>query len=202
MKIQEISAKIKERPAKNKPVLIAIDGFGGAGKTTIAQKLKDMLGNAYVIGIDDFIIKERLTEQTAEESYFDRERLTQEVLKSASANMSIQYRKLEWAENKLSAPIAVPEVDYLIVEGISSTHPDVAQYFDVKIWVDTPIEIARERGRARDGSNENAQHWDLWAANDMCATKKNTTPSSRPILPSKMVIEPKISSAVRPSRQN
>lgn len=167
MTLQEISAKINEQPLKRKPMLVAIDGFGGAGKTTIAQKLKDMLGNAYVVGIDDFIIKEKLTEQTADKSYFDRKRLEQEVLKPAREGKQIAYRRLEWVENTLSTPVVVPDIDYLIIEGISSTHPDIAQYFDVKIWVDTPIDIAKERGHARDGSNENAQHWDLWVANDL-----------------------------------
>ncbi|HEX7368067.1 MAG TPA: hypothetical protein VF261_00215, partial [Candidatus Saccharimonadales bacterium] len=53
------------------------------------------------------------------------------------------------------------------VEGISCYHPDIARYYDYKIWVDTSIETAKERGRARDGNNENAQYWDLWAENDL-----------------------------------
>jgi uridine kinase len=55
----------------------------------------------------------------------------------------------------------------VIVEGISAYHRSIAPYYDYKIWVHTPIEVARERGRARDGSNENAQHWDLWAQYDL-----------------------------------
>jgi uridine kinase len=74
--------------------------------------------------------------------------------------------------NTLSAPKVVPDVSYLIVEGISCYHPSIAQYYDYKIWVDTPIEIAKERGRARDGSNENVQYWDLWAENDLAYQQK------------------------------
>jgi uridine kinase len=69
--------------------------------------------------------------------------------------------------NTLSEPVTVPEVDYLIVEGISSYHPSIEQYFDYKIWVETPMEIAQKRGHARDGSNENAHYWDLWVKNDI-----------------------------------
>lgn len=167
MNLQQIATKIKADKSGRKSLLIALDGFGGAGKTTIAEKLKAALSNAYVISVDDFIIKERLQEQTADESYFDRKRLEDEVLKPARNGERISYRRLEWVENRLSEPIDVPVVNYLIVEGISTFHPDIANYFDYKIWVDTPIELAKQRGHARDGSNENAQHWDLWAANDV-----------------------------------
>ncbi len=170
--VQGIVAKIKGHTFEHKPILIAIDGFGGAGKSTIAQKLKDELGNTYVISIDDFIIKEKLQEQTADETYFDRKRLEDEVLLPAKYGVPMHYRQLEWIENKLGDPIEVPTVGYLIVEGISSTHPDIAKYFDFKVWIDTPMETAKERGRARDGGNENATHWDLWAANDLLYQEK------------------------------
>ena len=67
----------------------------------------------------------------------------------------------------MSQPIVVPRARYLIIEGISSYHPSIAQYYDFKIWINTPIEIAKKRGHARDGASENAQHWDLWAENDL-----------------------------------
>ncbi|HSW74894.1 MAG TPA: hypothetical protein VLG16_03420 [Candidatus Saccharimonadales bacterium] len=172
MTIQEIAAKIKERTFKRSPILIAIDGFGGAGKSTTAQKLRDELGNAYLIAIDDFILKEKLQEQTADETYFDRKRLENEVLMPAKQGEPIKYRRLEWIENKIGNPIEVPVVAYLIVEGISTFHPDIAKYFDFKIWVDTPIEVAKGRGLARDAGNENAVHWDLWAANDLLYQEK------------------------------
>jgi hypothetical protein len=45
--------------------------------------------------------------------------------------------------------------------------PSKRNELDYKIWIDTPIDVAKQRGHARDGSNENAQHWDLWAKNDL-----------------------------------
>jgi hypothetical protein len=54
--------------------------------------------------------------------------------------------------NALSDPIVVPTVDYLIVEGICSYHPEIAHYDRYKIWVDTPIEVsARAWPGARQG---------------------------------------------------
>lgn len=167
MNLPDIASAIKQNDKQHKPVLIAIEGFGGSGKTTLAEQLKGALRDAYIINIDDFIIKARLTEPSQDKGAFDRERLEKQVLIPATTGNDIAYQKLIWVTDTLSEPVIVPKVAYLIVEGISSYHPDIANYYDYKIWVDTPIELAKERGHARDGSNENAQHWDLWAENDL-----------------------------------
>jgi uridine kinase len=172
MTVEEVVRSIKRKSSDHKPVLVAVDGFGGSGKTTIANKLRDLLGSAYVIPIDDFIVKERLGERSAEQPYFDRARLEQQLLIPASNGRPVKYQRLEWVENKLSEPIEVPKADYLIIEGITTCHPDLAKYYDYKIWVEAPIEIAKQRGKQRDADNENEPHWDLWAANDLAYAEK------------------------------
>lgn len=62
MNLPDIASAIKQNDKQHKPVLIAIEGFGGSGKTTLAGQLKVALQDAYIINIDDFIIKARLTE--------------------------------------------------------------------------------------------------------------------------------------------
>jgi uridine kinase len=164
--LAEIAGELRRRRQGTAPFLIAIEGFGGSGKSTFAAALKDALGSAHVVNIDDFIVKEKITAPW-EEGAFDRDRLEVQVLRPASDHQRVSYQRLLWDTNTLSDPIVVPTVDYLIVEGISCYHPDLAHYYGYKIWIDTPIDIARERGRARDGDNENAQHWDRWAENDL-----------------------------------
>jgi uridine kinase len=164
--LSEIVTELRRRRRVDSIFLIAIEGFGGSGKSTFAASLQEALGSASVLTIDDFIVKERITDSSWEDA-FDRRRLESQVLIPASGNKRVSYQRLIWETNELSGPITVPNVDYLIVEGISSYHPDIAHYYGFTIWIDTPIDTARERGRARDGDNENAQHWDLWAANDL-----------------------------------
>lgn len=172
MTLDKIVDDIKALHSSRKPLLIAIDGFGGSGKSTIAIQLQELLGSAYVIGMDSFIIKEKLDDMSADKTAFDRQRLIQEVLLPARNDKEIIYRHLEWDTNTLSHHIAVPNIKYLIVEGISATHPDIADYFDYKIWVDVPIEIAKKRGKLRDSGNENRDKWDLWAHNDIAYKEK------------------------------
>jgi len=172
MTVEQIATEIKQKQISHKPVLIAVEGFGGASKSTVAQQLKKALGNTYVIGIDDFIVKERLLETSADEVLFDRKRLEQQILMQVHNGQPTTYQRLEWVDNKLSEPIEVPTTDYLIIEGISTTHPDIEEYFDYKVWVNTPIEVAKQRGRLRDAGNENEVHWDLWAKNDLAYQAK------------------------------
>jgi uridine kinase len=169
--LPEIVTELRRRRHDDSTFLIGIEGFGGSGKSTFAASLKEALDSAFVVNIDDFIVKERITDSSWDKGAFDRKRLEAQVLILASGNKQVIYQRLIWDTNTLSETIIVPKVDYLIVEGISSFHPDIAHYYDYKIWIDTPIEVARERGRARDGDNENAQHWDLWAANDLAYQK-------------------------------
>ncbi len=165
--LDQVVKAVTNSNLENKPVLIGIEGYGGSGKTTFANELNNRLVNAYVISIDDFIVKEKINEDSWDKGGFDRNRLEKQVLIPATINKPISYQKLIWQTNTLSEPITVSKVDYLIIEGISCYHPDIAKYYDFKIWIDTPMAIAKERGHARDGSNENAKMWDLWAENDL-----------------------------------
>ncbi|HET9109333.1 MAG TPA: hypothetical protein VFN78_00780 [Ktedonobacterales bacterium] len=167
MTIERIAASIKQQGEKTKPVLIGIEGYGGAGKTTFAQKLAAALGDAFVVSLDDFIVKEKLAEPSWDSGAFDRERLARQVLRPAHDGQPIAYQRLDWGTDTLSDPVIVPEVAYLIVEGISAYHPSLERYYDVKIWVETPLAIAEARGHARDGGSENAAFWELWAQNDI-----------------------------------
>ena len=58
MNIAEIAERIKERYTEGKTLIVGIDGLGGAGKSTVSQKLCGELRKEYnvtVLHIDDFI---------------------------------------------------------------------------------------------------------------------------------------------------
>ena len=68
--------------------------------------------------------------------------------------------------------IELPNLDYLIIEGMTSFHPSIEHYYNFKIWVDTPIEVAKSRGQLRDKGNENESMWDKWAECDLTYKEK------------------------------
>jgi uridine kinase len=163
MIVNEIVDRIKNINCKQNPLIIAIEGFGGSGKSTLAKVLSETLNDSYVISMDDFIIKEQ-AENPVKADFFDRVRLVNQVLKPLRRNENAFYQKLQWSENKLSEEIRVPAVRYLIIEGISSFHPEIIGYVDYKIWIETNATTARSRGRQRDklAGNDNDHLWDGW----------------------------------------
>ena len=161
--LKDIVSAIKRGRFNHKPIIIAIEGFGGSGKSTLANKLEQELHDAYVVTIDDFIIKNKVSD--SEKSNYDRERLEKQVLLPIKNGRTAAYQRLEWTTNRLSEPVRIPmTVSYLIIEGVSSLHPRIAGYMDYKIWVKVPKDIARRRGTRRDQElgSDNESSWEHW----------------------------------------
>ncbi|MBK9739742.1 MAG: GNAT family N-acetyltransferase [Actinobacteria bacterium] len=105
---------------------------------------------------------------------FDRRRLLDQVLVSATAGHPIAYQRLLWDDGALSEPVPIPSPRYLIVEGIATYAGELEQYYDLRVWIDVPLDVASGRGRAHDGLNENAGLWVLWRADDIVETARLT----------------------------
>lgn len=115
--LSDLIEKIENLP---KPAIIAISGFGGSEKTSVADMLHKAFTSSYVVHIDDFIIKEKLMEPSWDKGAFDRQRLETQVLKPLRDGYEANYERLIWESNTLSDPVSIPKVELVIVEGISS----------------------------------------------------------------------------------
>lgn len=154
-----------------KPTLIAISGFGGSGKTTIANRIGEIL-NSSVIGVDSFQTKGAFNTNFSLWKIMDFARLENEVLKPFSqGNRIINYGHFD-AKNELIFETRQMKNDgLLIVEGVGLFRPELNEYFSFKIWVECPIEQAIERGKKRDREeygNPTDERWDgVWKNNDL-----------------------------------
>ncbi len=161
-----IVERVRKRQRHHRPVLVAIDGAGGSGKSTLAAQLMiDLTGDAALIAMDDFIVRDRMLDDSWERGW-DRDRLRAQVLDPLTRGERLAYERFDWERNALGETMELEPALMIIVEGITCLHPDLESYWHLRVWVETPPEIARERGRARDADNENAQHWNHWALND------------------------------------
>ena len=120
---------------------IGIDGGGGAGKSTLAQAVKDNSPNITIVQMDDFYFKDR----------FDCQRLKKQVLEPLSRNQTAEYQRYDWRRKTLAEWRKVEAGGMLIVEGVYSTGKELADFYDYKVWVDCPREIRLKRGLERDG---------------------------------------------------
>jgi predicted kinase len=166
---QALLSRIQALPKPRKrPLVIAISGFGGSGKTTLANTLKSQLSGAQIVSIDSFSTHE--WHRNADWDNFDRARFTREVLEPAQANQfPLQFVHEPWPGNP-EKTITIPKADYLIVEGCSIFHPDLLKYYDLKIWVDCPLDVATKRGMWRDRhvhKDEQDYYWqNIWMPNE------------------------------------
>ena len=167
-----VLSRIQALPKPRKrPFIIAISGFGGSGKTTLANQLKARLNGAQIVSIvsiDSFGTHE--WHRNADWDNFDRNRFTNEVLKPARANrFPLKYVHEPWPGNPEETRV-IPQTNYLIVEGCSIFHPDLLSYYDLKIWTDCPLDIATKRGMRRDRhvhKDEQDYYWqNIWMPNE------------------------------------
>lgn len=147
--------------------VLAIDGHGASGKTTLARQLATEHGAACVVGTDDL---------AWHHSFFDwADLLIDAILFPYRAGHAVSYRPPGWVTMGRAGSIEVPaDTQLLIVEGTGAGRLEAAEYVDALIWVDVDLDVARERGLARDvasgvnGTREEAERfWDEWMAEEI-----------------------------------
>ncbi|MFT4416873.1 uridine kinase family protein [Fredinandcohnia humi] len=153
---------------KQSTLLIGIDGCGGSGKSTFANKLKDECTNVTVVHMDDFYLPSSQIIHSHPENKpigadFDWKRMLHQVLEPLSQNKEGQYQRYDWVTDRLAEWHTVPVGGIVIIEGCYSIRKELANIYDYTIWVDCPRETRLSRGLTRDG--EEAR--DMWENNWM-----------------------------------
>jgi uridine kinase len=156
-------------PTATRPCIIAISGFGGAGKTTLASTLKEHLKDAQTVSIDSFSTHE--WRRNEDWDNFDRDRFIREVLEPARVNrFPLVFAHEPWPGHVAEPAARIPRAKFLIVEGCSILHPALLGYYDYKIWVDCDLQEATRRGMWRDRyvhNDEQDHYWQtIWMPND------------------------------------
>lgn len=149
---EELVAEIQQLLSnKNDTVVVAVSGFGGSGKTTLAEKLKNHFKDSTWIQLDNFIVNRAKGDNW--DSGYDWNRL-ESVLKDVRDGKELHYQFYDWHKDALTGWIDVsPLPKLIIVEGIRLLQTKLLPYFDVRVWIDCPIEIASQLGIERDRKN-------------------------------------------------
>lgn len=136
-------------------VLVAIDGPGGAGKSTLASRVAVHLGDATVVATDDFA------------AWNDPlgwwRRMRDEVIEPIAEGHVARYRRRSFVTGELLDWVTVPATRVTIVEGVSSSRREWSDHLCFAVWVDTPRDERLRRGLERDGLDARSL-WDAWMA--------------------------------------
>lgn len=143
---------IASRPRLGTTRLVAIDGPGGAGKSTLAAALA-VTCEAQVVHTDDFA--------SWDEPVAWWHRLEQQVLMPLAAGKTARYQRYDWLNRERTEWHEVTAGGVLILEGVSSARAAITGRVSLSIWVETPRALRLRRGVERDGEEARKQ-WEEW----------------------------------------
>lgn len=140
------------------PVLIAVDGFSGAGKTTLAVELAAALRTHHTVALfhleDIYPGWDGLAEGIA--YYRDQ------VAAPLAAGRTAQWQAWDWTAGRRGDFRSTEPAEIIILEGVGSSAAAVRNLLDAAVWVSAPAGLRRQQALARDGDTY-APHWERWA---------------------------------------
>jgi uridine kinase len=146
---------IESRKKKGARLFVAIDGGAGAGKSTLANEIRNRLGGVSILTTDHFF--RPLNEYPAADLsgvklydlYFPWDRMRDEALIPLRRGETARYQRYDWSVDRLLQWITVEPEEILLVEGVYSNRPELRPMLDAAIFIDAPRDERRRRVLAR-----------------------------------------------------
>jgi energy-coupling factor transporter ATP-binding protein EcfA2 len=147
-------------PVAGRPVIVAVDGRQGGGKSTLARWVAGLVPGTAIVHTDDLAWWE---------SFFDWDHLMAAgVLEPLRQGQDVTFRPPAWdargRDGSIEVAAAAPLV---IVEGVGSSRVALTGMLDAAVWVQSDAAEATRRGIHRDGGTPTeAAFWHEWAAEE------------------------------------
>lgn len=167
----EVLARVAARvPRTPRPVLVAVDGADGAGKSMLADELARLVPGAVRASLDDFHHSRAFrhacgrTGETVWARSFDLDAVRRELLDPWRCGAGTPYRR-RWhdlvSDTLVEDPLAaVPDRGVLLVDGVFAQRPELVDAWDLAIWVQADVAVRISRMAARDGVPDDPEHPD------------------------------------------
>ena len=146
--------------------LVTIDGCGGSGKSTFAQRLAEGLTHAgfdaVIVPVDDFY-RPPGSEGPEPEGLFDLARLKREIIDPYLTDKQISYWPFDWEASSVSRDVRlVGTPSALVVEGVFATSPLLGGRHSFSVWVAASRPLRLSRGVQRDGEAWRKTWTEVW----------------------------------------
>jgi uridine kinase len=165
-----LTALARRLASLDRPATVGIDGADGAGKTVLADELAGRLPGVVRASLDDFhhprAYRHALgrTAATVWARSFDLTVVRRELLDPWRRGAGAPYRR-RWHHLDTDAHVddpreAVPPDGLLLVDGLFLQRPELADAWDLVIYVHADDEVRVARLATRDGMPEDPDHPD------------------------------------------
>ena len=147
-------------PGSGSTLVVAVDGRSGTGKTALGTAVAEALVCPAVHldhlypGWDGLRAGVDL--------------LTRCVLEPLARGGQPAYRRWDWMRDRPGRTVTVVAGPLLVMEGCGALVPPAVSYAAVRVWLEAPDPLRKERALARDGDTY-APHWERWAAQEDAA---------------------------------
>jgi uridine kinase len=131
--------------------IVAVDGPGGSGKSSLADWLAREL-EAQVVHTDDFASWENPVDWWPD--------LIELALEPLAAGRPARFTPTSWGD-EAHEPVVIEPTGLVILEGVTASRQAFRPYLAYSIWIETPRELRLRRGVERDGEHMRAQ-WEQW----------------------------------------
>lgn len=181
--IQKFSKRLITNP--DKKIMVGITGESASGKSTICRSISDVISNfsmpVTILTTDNYfndiseLIKRYGTFDALRDNGYDVDSpesfqldVLKEDLEKISQGENIYSPEYLINGTGISVPKAkfVPSNKIVVVEGMASMYKDIKNIFDIKVYVETDIEIRRDRFLKRAYTERNQaldeakKHWE------------------------------------------
>ena len=144
-------------PWPDRPFVVAIDGPGCCGKSTLTELLVELLDVA-VLATDDFHEHRGFIREPDAPLPYRRWTALCDAVDLLAQGKAAIFQPIDWSDCSLGAAITVEPRHVLVVDGIGSLHRDISSRADLKIWVDGSARDRMNRTTRREG-RDMASEW-------------------------------------------
>lgn len=158
--VRTVLAAVDALGVADRPIVVALDGRSGSGKSVLARAIALQRQLTVLEGDDfyapglaslDLLARERMTDAQVADAVIDWRRLRDEALDTLSRGEPTSYRRYDWAadDGRLGDRVDLPANDLVVLEGVYSGRPELADLVDLAVVVDVDEEVRLRRLSAR-----------------------------------------------------